>query len=146
MVRKTGVQSQVESYQRIRKWYLIQPCIIRYGSRVQWSNAEKGVRLFHTPRFSSNWKGSLQVNPNPAVANLHGNKSSSSRHVDCRDSPHGDTLPLFLSHTHGPSFSPFVHITHRFSQSWGRHPVSAQLLSYLPNPSARAGYDTRSIF
>ena len=34
-----GVQSQVESYQRLKKWYLIPPCltlsIIKYGSRVK---------------------------------------------------------------------------------------------------------------
>ena len=42
MLRETGVQSQVESYQRLKKWYLIPPCltlsIIRYGSKVMWSN------------------------------------------------------------------------------------------------------------
>ena len=36
-----GVQSQVESYQRPQKWYLMPPCltlsIIRYGSRVKWT-------------------------------------------------------------------------------------------------------------
>ena len=26
MVRETGVQSQVESYQRLKKWYLMPPC------------------------------------------------------------------------------------------------------------------------
>ena len=35
VVRETGVQSQIESYQRLRKWYLMLPCltlsIIRYG-------------------------------------------------------------------------------------------------------------------
>ena len=44
MARETGVQSQVESYQRLKKWYLILPCltisIIRYGSRIKWSNPE----------------------------------------------------------------------------------------------------------
>ena len=37
--RETWVQSQVESYQRLKKWYLMPPCltlsIIRYGSRVK---------------------------------------------------------------------------------------------------------------
>ena len=36
---ETWVQSQVESYQRLKKWYLMPPCltlsIIRYGSRVK---------------------------------------------------------------------------------------------------------------
>ena len=42
MAWETWVQSQVESYQRLIKWYLMPPCltlsIIRYGSRVKWSN------------------------------------------------------------------------------------------------------------
>ena len=41
MARKTWVQSQVESYQRLKKWYLMPLCltlsIIKYGSRVKWS-------------------------------------------------------------------------------------------------------------
>ena len=43
------------------KWYLISPCIVRYVSRVKWSNRGKGVALFHTPRCSSYWKGSFRV-------------------------------------------------------------------------------------
>ena len=39
MVRETRVQSQVESYQRLKKWYLMPPCftlsIIRYGSKIK---------------------------------------------------------------------------------------------------------------
>ena len=65
MAREIGVQSQIESYQRFKKWYLIPPCltlsIIRYGSRPKWSNPGKGVALFPTPRYSSYWKGSLRV-------------------------------------------------------------------------------------
>ncbi len=42
MVPETGVQSQVESYQRLKKWYLISPCLTlsikRYVSRIKWSN------------------------------------------------------------------------------------------------------------
>ena len=38
MVQETGVQLQVESYQRLKKWYLIPPCLtlstIRKGSSV----------------------------------------------------------------------------------------------------------------
>ena len=53
MARETWVQSQVESYQRLKKWYLIPPCltlsIIRYGSRVKWSNPGKGVAPSPTP-------------------------------------------------------------------------------------------------
>ena len=65
MARETGVQSQVESYQRPKKWYLILPCltlsIIRYVSRVKWSNPAKGVVPPPTPRCSSYWKGSFRV-------------------------------------------------------------------------------------
>ena len=56
MAWETGVQSQVKSYQRLKKWYLMPPCltlsIIRYVSRVKWSNPEKGVALSPTPRCS----------------------------------------------------------------------------------------------
>ena len=55
--RETRVQSQVESYQRLKKWNLIPPCltlsIIRYISRVKWSNPGNGVAPFPTPRCSS---------------------------------------------------------------------------------------------
>ena len=56
MARETWVQSQVESYQRLKKWYLMPPCltlsIIRYRSRVKWSNPGKGVAPSPTPWFS----------------------------------------------------------------------------------------------
>ena len=43
--QETWVQSQVESYQRLQKWYLMPPCltlsIIRYWSRVKWRNPRK---------------------------------------------------------------------------------------------------------
>ena len=46
MARETWIQSQVEPYQR-KKWYLMPPCltlsIIRYGSRIKWSNPGKRV-------------------------------------------------------------------------------------------------------
>ena len=65
MIRETLVQSQVASYQRLKKWDLIPPCLtlnnIRYASRVKWSNPEKGVAPSPTPRCSSYWKGSLLV-------------------------------------------------------------------------------------
>ena len=58
------VQSQVESYQRL-KWNMMLPClilnIIRYGSRVKWINLENGVAPFPTPRCGSYWKGSFRV-------------------------------------------------------------------------------------
>ena len=65
MVRETWVQSQVASYQRLLKWYLIPPCLtlsnIRCVSRVKWSNPGKGVAPSSTPRCSSLWKGNLRV-------------------------------------------------------------------------------------
>ena len=68
MAWETRVQSQVESYQRLQKWYLISPCftlsIIRYVSKVKWSNPGKGVAPSPTPQCSSYWKGSPQVTLN----------------------------------------------------------------------------------
>ena len=69
MVRETGIQSQVESYQRLKKLYLMQPCltlsIIRYRSRVKWNNPENEVAPSSTPLCSSPWEGTL------GVANLY---------------------------------------------------------------------------
>ena len=54
---ETGVQSQVKSYQRLKKWYLMPLCltfsIIRYGSRVKWRNLRIGVEPFPTAQCSS---------------------------------------------------------------------------------------------
>ena len=65
MVRDIGVRSQVESYQRLKKWYLMPPwltlSIIRYESRVKWSNQGKRVAPSHTPRWSSYRKWSFRV-------------------------------------------------------------------------------------
>ena len=56
-VQETGVQSQVESHQRLKKWHLMLLCltlsIIKYGSRVKWSNPGNGVVLSPTPWCSS---------------------------------------------------------------------------------------------
>ena len=65
MARETWVQSQVESYQRLKKWYLMPPCLtFRYGSRVKWSNPWKRVAPSSTPWCSSYRKGSLRVTLN----------------------------------------------------------------------------------
>ena len=65
MVREIRVQSQVSSYQRLKKWYLIPSCltlsIIRCVSRVKWGNPRERVAPSATPRCSSYWKGSLRV-------------------------------------------------------------------------------------
>ena len=68
MARETGVQSQVESYQRLKKWYFMPSCltlsIIRYGSRVKWSNPGKGVAPSSTPWCSSYRKGRFWISLN----------------------------------------------------------------------------------
>ena len=65
MAQETWFQSQVKSYHRLKKWYLMPPClalsIICYGSRVKWSNPGKGVAPSPTPQSSSYRKGSLRV-------------------------------------------------------------------------------------
>ena len=65
MTRETWFQSQVKSYQRLKKWYLMPPCltlsIVRYGSRVKWVNPGKGVAPSPTPWCSSYWKWNLRV-------------------------------------------------------------------------------------
>ena len=65
MAREIRAQSQVESYQRLKKWYLMLSCltlsIIRYVSKIRWSNPGKGVAPYPTPRCSSYRKGSLRV-------------------------------------------------------------------------------------
>ena len=65
MVRETGVQSQVESYQRLKIWYLMPLRLtlnfIRSGSRVKWSNPGNGVAPSPTLWCSSYCKGSLRV-------------------------------------------------------------------------------------
>ena len=65
MARETWVQSQLESYQRLKKWYLMLPCltlsIIRCGSRVKWCSPGKGVAPSSTSQCSSYWKGNLQL-------------------------------------------------------------------------------------
>ena len=62
IAQETGVQSQVESYQRLKKWYLIPPCltlsIIKSVSRVKWRNPGNGVAPSTTSWCSSYWKGS----------------------------------------------------------------------------------------
>ena len=65
MVWETGVQSQVESYQRLKKWYLMPSCltlsIIRYGSRVKRSNPGNGVAPSPTLWCSSYRKESFRI-------------------------------------------------------------------------------------
>ena len=65
MAREIGFRSLVESYQKLKKWYLICLCwtlsTIRNVSRVKWWNPRKGVALYPTPWCSSFWKWSLWV-------------------------------------------------------------------------------------
>ena len=65
MARETWVQSQVESYQRLKKWYFMPLCLtlsfIRYGSTVKWGNPGKTVAPSLTPWCSSYRKRSVRV-------------------------------------------------------------------------------------
>ena len=74
MARETWVQSQVESYQRLKKWYFMPPClalsIIRYGSRVKWSNPGKGVAPSPTPWCSKAIEKGAFGSPSTMVANF----------------------------------------------------------------------------
>ena len=62
---RPGFNLQVKSYQRLKKWYLMPPCltlsIIRYGSRVKWRNPGKWVVPTPTLWYSSYRKRSLRV-------------------------------------------------------------------------------------
>ena len=66
--------SQVESYQKLKKWYLMPLCltlsIIRYGSRVKWSNLGKGVAPSATPWCSSYRKRILRVTLDNSYLNV----------------------------------------------------------------------------
>ena len=63
--QETRVQSQVESYQKLKKWYLIPPyltiSIIWYESRVKWNNPKKRVMPSSMLQCHSYWKGNLWV-------------------------------------------------------------------------------------
>ena len=52
MARKTGVQYQIESYQRLKKWYLIPPCLTQhYKVRIKGKmeqSWERSSALFYT--------------------------------------------------------------------------------------------------
>ena len=58
--RQLWRKTQVGSYQRLEKWYLI-PLSLTLVSRVEWSNPGKVVAPSPTRRCSSHWEGSLQV-------------------------------------------------------------------------------------
>ena len=114
MVRETWVQSQLASYQRLLKWYLIPPCLtlgnIRYVSRVKWSNPGKELAPSLTPWCSSNRKGSL------LVALDYGRQISLTHHH------HHVALVarLFLNLSRHSSLS-FIAL----GRSSGQHPVSS---------------------
>ena len=65
MVLETWVQSQVASYQRLKKMVLDTSLLntqqYKVLSRVKWSNTGKGIAPSPTLRCSSYWKGSLLV-------------------------------------------------------------------------------------
>ena len=51
------VQSQVESYQRLKNYLLVLPCltlsVISYGLRIKWTSPWKEAASFPTPWCSS---------------------------------------------------------------------------------------------
>ena len=63
---RLGFNPGLSHYQRLKKWYLISLCltlsIIRYVSRVKWSNHRKWEAPFPIPRCSSYWEGRLLLN------------------------------------------------------------------------------------
>ena len=65
MVCETGVQSQVEFYQKLKNRYLMPPCLelstIRWRSRVKWSNPGNIEAPSPIPWCSSYLKVSLRV-------------------------------------------------------------------------------------
>ena len=64
MAQETGVQSQIESYQRLKKWYLIllnpQHYKVWVKCKVKQSR-ETSITLPYISVVSSYWKGSFQV-------------------------------------------------------------------------------------
>ena len=52
IVQMTKVQSQVESCQRLKKWYAMPPCL----TRVKWINPGNGIAPSPTHWCSNNWK------------------------------------------------------------------------------------------
>ena len=71
--RETWVHSHVESYQRLKKWYLMPLCltlsIIRHGSRIKWGNPGKGAAPSPTPSVVAIEKGASR-SPSATVANF----------------------------------------------------------------------------
>ena len=65
MARDNRVQSHTKSYRRLKKWYLMTPCItlsiIRYGSRIKWSKRINGATPSPIHWCRSYWKGCLRV-------------------------------------------------------------------------------------
>ena len=51
----------VQVIPKTQKLYLMYPCIIRYGSRIKWSNPRNGETPSSTSWFSSYRKESLRV-------------------------------------------------------------------------------------
>ena len=113
MVRETWVQSQVESYQKLKKWFLLPPCltfsIIRYGSRVNRSIPGKGVAPSPTPRCCSYRKGRLR-----------GHHQLQSPTLQCHKTKPNQTklLPSFNT----PFFFPLI-----------LHPILLFLTFFLPS-------------
>ena len=69
--QETRVQSQVESYQRLIKWYLIFPCITLSIIRYQWKALGMGVSIMGVLRFLRNLWFHRVILPDPATLILY---------------------------------------------------------------------------
>ena len=107
MAWETGVQSQVESHQRLKKWFLMPPCLtsdIMLRIKDKWSNPMKGVAPRRTPRCCSCRKGTLWVAfdiGRPTYIYIHIYIYKISRLFTYILT----LLPLSLSHTHTHTIS-----------------------------------------
>ena len=106
IVWETGVQSQVDSYQRLKKRYLMLHCLTlgikRYGSRVKWSNPGKGVTPSPTPQCCSYWKGSLWVTLDDSHQLTSLSEFEFSGHIVARE-------PSLLNHITGAKKNIWIH-------------------------------------
>ena len=63
--RRPGFNTRSSHTKDSKNWYLMMPClalsIIKWGSKVKWSNPGNEVAPFSIPRCSSFWKRSLWV-------------------------------------------------------------------------------------
>ena len=113
------------------------PClrlsIIRYISRVKWSNPGKGLAPSPTPRCRSYWKGSLLV-----TLNYSHQLYLLISIFTCWFLLTGICVYMWIYF--------FVYISRQKMYVYVYVFICILVFILFTNPSARAGYDTRSIF